>query len=159
MITRITEEQAKYYVPCKEDYAYGGFKDARYYTLTPNEDGWDYVKYYSKLKWTRYEERDDDYDSWVYILGNPLHQNDILKIGHTKHLPDVRAKQISRSTGVALEFEVVFAFNCWNGEGLEKEIHKYLDQYRIRNEREFFKIELVDAIEAIQFLGKRYRKA
>ena len=159
MIIRITEEEAKKYIPCEEDYLNGGYKDPRYYTLTQGEDGWDYVKYYMKRRVGRYSERDVDYDSWVYILTNPLHEKTVLKIGHTKNDPEVRARQISRSTGVPLPYEVAYAFNCFNGEGLEIEVHKYLDQYRIRNEREFFKIELVDAIEAIQFLGKRYRKA
>jgi hypothetical protein len=85
MISRITEEESKQYIPCEEDYLLGEFRDARYYTLTPNEDGWDYVKYFTGRKIGRYNERDTDYDSWVYILTNPLHEKTVLKIGHTKN--------------------------------------------------------------------------
>ena len=158
MITRITEEQAKYYVPCKEDYLLGEFRDARYYILTPNEDGWDYVKYFTGRKIGRYNERDTDYDSWVYILTNPLHEKTVLKIGHTKYRPEIRAKQISRSTGVPLPYEVAYAFNCFNGEGLEIEVHRYLDQYRINNDREFFQLNIEDAKRVIEKLGERYIK-
>ena len=158
MISRITEEESKQYVPCKEDYLLGEFRDARYYTLTPNEDGWDYVKYFTGRKIGRYNERDDDYDSWVYILTNPLHEKTVLKIGHTKYRPEIRAKQISRSTGVPLPYEVAYAFNCFNGEGLEIEVHRYLDQYRINNDREFFQLNIEDAKRVIEKLGERYIK-
>jgi len=159
MITRITEEEAQKYIPCEEDFINGGYKDSRYYTLTPNEDGWDYIKYYMGIKIGRYNEMDIDYDSWVYILTNPLHDKTVLKIGYTKSDPEVRAKQISRSTGVPLPYEVAYAFNCFNGEGLETEIHRYLHQYRINNDREFFQLNIEEAKKVIEKLGKKYTKS
>jgi hypothetical protein len=158
MIKLITEEEAKHYIPCEEDYLNGGYKDPKYYTLTKGDDGWDHVKYYMGRRKGRYNKRDADYDSWVYILTNPLHEKTVLKIGHTKNDPEIRAKQISRSTGVPLPYEVAYAYNCFNGEGLEIEIHRYLNQYRINNDREFFQLNLEDARKVIEELGKRYTK-
>jgi hypothetical protein len=80
----------------------------------------------------------------------------LLKIGYTKNSPEERAKQISNATGVAVPFKVEYVFNCHEGQFLEEEIHKYLDSYRVANNREFFKLELHEACEAITKLGKKY---
>lgn len=39
---------------------------------------------------------------------------------------------------------------------LEREIHKYLKEYRLNNDREFFELTLKQAIDAINFIGKNY---
>jgi len=158
MISYITNEEAKQYIPCEEDYLNGGFKDAKYYTLIPNKDGGDDVIYFVKRKYGRYNEWDTDYDSWVYVLTNPLYEDTVLKIGYTKLTPEERARQLSRLTGIALPFEVAYAFNCFNGEGLETEIHRHLHQYRINDDREFFQLNIEDARKVIEELGKRYTK-
>jgi hypothetical protein len=80
----------------------------------------------------------------------------MLKIGYTKHEPEIRAKQISTSTGVALPYKVEWAFQCFNGERLEREVHEELASYRVNQQREFFDIPLVEAQEAIEKLGKQY---
>jgi len=43
-ISRITPEQAEKFVPCKEDQL---DTPAYYFTLTPEEDGWEKVTYYT----------------------------------------------------------------------------------------------------------------
>jgi hypothetical protein len=80
----------------------------------------------------------------------------LIKIGFTDKTPDKRAKQISRSTGVPLEFNVEYAFKCFNAHALEIELHRYLKGYRINNDREFFQISVDDAKAAITLLGQRY---
>ena len=154
MIKRIEIDEAEQYLACSEDFT-GGFENAVFYTLTPMGDSWDEVTYYTARKKNMYANRTGDYDSWVYILSNPTVPG-MLKIGYTKHLPEVRAQQISNATGVALPYKVEWAFHCFNGENLEGEVHRYLESYRVSTNREFFQIPLEVAQDAVITLGSRY---
>ena len=69
-------------------------------------------------------------DQWVYILSNPTLPG-LLKIGYTKKLPEERAKQISSVTGVALPYKVEWAYKCFNGEMVEREVHHKLKAQRL----------------------------
>ena len=80
----------------------------------------------------------------------------LVKIGFTDKTPDKRAKQVSRATGVPLEFSVAYAFKCFNAHALEIELHRYLKNYRINTDREFFQITVDEVKEAITLLGHRY---
>ena len=80
----------------------------------------------------------------------------LLKIGYTKYDPEVRSKQISRGTGIPLEFKVEWAYKCFNGEEIERETHKFLKSKRISKSREFFRIELEEAKTTIQMIGEKY---
>jgi len=152
---RITIEEAKKYIPCKEDYISKGGGKAEYFTLTPLDDGWEKVTYYTARKLSMYINREGDYDSWVYVLSNAS-QPGLLKIGYTKNTPDERARQISNATGVALPYKVEWAFHCYDGFGLEQEVHHKLDSYRVNNNREFFQISLEEAKKTVEELGERY---
>lgn len=157
MIKRITPDKAKQYISCENDFTAKDNENARYFTLTPSPegDGWEDVTYYTSRKIDLYKGLKKDYDSWVYILSNPATPN-MFKIGHTKQTPNKRAKQISSSTGVALPYEVEWAFHCFNGEGLEKEVHNALEEYRISGNREFFSLPLEEAKSTIELIGQMY---
>ena len=154
-ITRITEEEAQQYIPCSEDFTSKGIENAQFFTFTPIEDGWDKVTYYTARKYNMYANREGNYDSWVYILSNPTMPH-MFKIGYTKNTPDQRARQISNATGVALPYKVEWAFHCFDGFGLEQEVHHKLEAYRVNNNREFFQISLDEAKDTVIELGKRY---
>ena len=150
-IKKISEEQATKYFSQDEDLI---DSPIRFYTLTEDGNGWDKITYYTSRRKDTYANRGKA-DQWVYILSNPALPN-MLKIGYTKNDPETRAKQISASTGVALPYKVEWAFQCFNGEQLEQEVHRELESYRVNQNREFFDIPLVEAQEAIEALGKYY---
>ena len=152
---RITIEEAKQYIPCEDDYVSKGIDKAEFFTLSPLDDGWEKVTYYTARKSNMYANRDGDYDSWVYVLSNAS-QPGLLKIGYTKNTPDERAKQISNATGVPIPYKVEWAFNCYDGFSLEQEVHHKLGKYRVNNNREFFQISLNEAKISIEEIGKRY---
>ena len=154
-LTRITLEEAKQYVSCQDDFSSDGIENAEFFTLTPKEDGWETVTYYTPRKINIYANRNEEYDSWVYVLSNPTLPN-MLKIGYTRNHPEERAQQISSSTGVALPYKVEFAFNCFNGFDLEQQVHRKLRSYRVNNNREFFQISLEEVKKTIEEFGKRY---
>jgi hypothetical protein len=152
----ITEEEAKQYIPCKEDFFN---RPSVYYTLTPDtkpgREHWEIVTYYTAKKRNEYINREGAGTSWVYILSNPSIPG-LYKIGYTKDTPDQRAKEVSRGTGIAMPFVVEWAFQCFDGEMLEHEVHKCLENYRENTRREFFRIDLNEAKKTIEILGKRY---
>lgn len=151
----ITQEKAKQFISLKEDYTGGGLEKAAYFTLTPSDDGWDNVTYYTARKKNIYENRGDG-SQWVYVLSNPTTPG-LLKIGYTSLTPDERAKQVSNATGVALPYKVEWAFKCFDGEQLEGEVHQKLKEYRINNQREFFGVDLETAKKTIELLGENYK--
>tara|TARA_B100000927_G_C16199133_1_gene362756 strand:- start:95 stop:562 length:468 start_codon:yes stop_codon:yes gene_type:complete len=150
-IKKITEDKASLYISKDDDLI---DSPIRFYTITEDEDGWDKITYYTSRRKDTYSNRGKG-DQWVYILSNPSLPN-MIKIGYTKNEPEVRAKQISASTGVALPYKVEWAFQCFNGEQLEQEVHRELETYRVNHQREFFDIPIDEAQEAIVKLGKNY---
>ena len=154
---RITAEEAKEYISCKDDFTSDDIDNAEYFTLTPSSkgDGWEDVTYFTKRPTTMYANRDGDFDSWVYIMSNPSSPG-YYKIGYTKKSPEERAKQISNATGVIVPMVVEWAFHCYNGFALEQEVHHKLDAYRVSNQREFFQISLDEARQTVEEIGSRY---
>jgi hypothetical protein len=152
----ITLEEAEPYIKCKDDYM---GREAAFYTLTPSKgsrwEGWEDVTYYTAKKKDEYLDREGEGNSWVYILSNPSMPG-LYKIGYTKETPEIRAREVSRGTGIAMPFEVEWAFKCFDGESLEYEVHKCLDRYRENSRREFFRIDLNEAKNTIRTLGSRY---
>jgi hypothetical protein len=153
---RITTEEAQEFIPLKENFLDQSVKNAEYFTITPSKqgDGWEDVTYFTARRKNKFSNRGEG-DQWVYVLSNPT-QPGIFKIGYTKLTPDERAKQISAATGVALPYEVTWAFRCFNGEQLEGEVHRALEKYRVNSQREFFQIEFEEAKEIIEKIGKNY---
>jgi len=150
-IKRISIDEAQKYFSIDEDKT-----DApiAFYTRVPEDDEWDKLTYYTSRRKDIYANRDNA-DQWVYILSNPTLPG-LLKIGYTKNEPEVRAKQISASTGVALPYKVEWAFQCFNGEQLEQEVHRELEHYRVNQQREFFDIPINEAKKTIKLIGKNY---
>lgn len=75
---------------------------------------------------------------FIYILKNKSFKDHYLKIGMTTRQPDARVKEISRATGVAEPFDLVFAHQVADCKIAEKEIHKTLSSYRNQKKKEFF---------------------
>lgn len=156
-LNRITIDEAKQFIPLRENYGNTDIEYAKYFTLTPSDegDGWEKVTYYTEKKYGLYADKGNG-DQWVYILSNPT-QPGLLKIGYTKKLPEERAKQISSSTGVALPYKVEWAYQCFNGEMVEREVHHKLKSKRINNNKEFFQVSLEEAKKAINLIGNKFK--
>lgn len=155
----ITPEESEDYIKVEEDNL---DLPARFYTIIPSQDpafsqeeGWDSIVWFTARKKKHFAEGSPDHQ-WVYILKNEAIP-DLLKIGHTDKNPYSRAKELSRSTGVPVDFEVAWAFPCFNSNRLEKEVHSELSYCRCNNRKEFFKIPLDHAIEVIERLGEKYQ--
>jgi hypothetical protein len=154
---RITVEEAKEFIPLKENYGNTDLEYAKHFTLTPSKlgDGWESVTYYTDKKYGLYSDMGEG-DQWVYILSNPSTPG-LLKIGYTKQLPEERCKQISSATGVALPYKVEWAYKCFNGETIERQVHHKLKSHRVNNNKEFFQISLDEAKKVINLIGNKLK--
>jgi hypothetical protein len=147
---RLTHEEAKQFILCSEDY----FNNPpAYYTSYTNDEGWDIITYYTNKKRGVFLGKEGD--EWVYILTNPAIP-DMIKIGYTKLDPFIRASEISKGTGVPLGFEVEWAYRCYKGERIEREVHIYFSDRRVNKQREFFRVSLDEAKNIIEEIGSKY---
>lgn len=79
-------------------------------------------------------ETDEEY---LYILSR-REENEILKIGMTTRDIGRRVKEINNSTGVLYPFSARKIYKVNDCKKAEKLVHSMLNEYRIRDDREFF---------------------
>lgn len=78
-------------------------------------------------------------NEYVYVMSNPSFETDILKIGYSKKHPYARANSLFTS-GLPTPFKIEYVVVAENGLQLEKLIHNYINEFRVNDKREFFKI-------------------
>jgi hypothetical protein len=93
---------------------------------------------------------------YVYVLSNDAYPN-IYKIGSTYGLPEERAEELT-GTGHLTPFKVVGKIKIKSAEYYEKVIHKLLDEYRVKQGREFFKLDLGKIKECLEQVSEISRK-
>ena len=154
-IKSITPEEAEQYISLEDDQL--GLP-AAYFTLTPLEDGWDKVTYYTNRKKHISIPKGLTGAQYIYVLTNETMPG-LVKIGFTKNRPTDRVKQINSATGVAEDFIVEYQYPCFNAHDLEKEIHRYLEAHGLRHnkKKEFFNTTLLEAVAVIEKLGEPYK--
>lgn len=84
----------------------------------------------------------------IYILSNEAMPG-LLKVGFTDRKPEERAREL-HSTGTPAPFVVEFAVEL-SGDTyqIEQRIHRRLQRFRPDRRREFFRIELIDAVQRV----------
>ena len=87
---------------------------------------------------------------YVYILINPSYEG-LVKIGKTTREPEERVKELSAATGVATPFILVYKRLFQDCHTAESNIHTVLTDkgHRVSESREFFRIEITDAINTL----------
>jgi len=81
---------------------------------------------------------------YVYCLTNEAIPK-LVKIGKTARDPQIRAKEISASTGVPTPFVVAWAKKVPDMDKAESALHTSLAEYRLTRRREFFRCSSSDA--------------
>jgi len=76
----------------------------------------------------------------------------LLKIGQTTLDPHERARQLSAATAAATPFHVIYKRWSDDANDAEARVHEILDQYRINDSREFFKVSVYQAVMAIDMV-------
>lgn len=148
----ITPEESQYYIKLSSKY----YHKADAFTRIPDGTGWDDVYYLANaILDPSGAVRPTEY---VYVLVNKSVPN-MVKIGMTTNTPDERARQISAATGVPTPWIPIFSFPCYRSDLLEAEVHDYLAEHRITNNREMFNIDSFTAQKVITELGFKYSTA
>jgi hypothetical protein len=89
---------------------------------------------------------------FVYILRNEAMPG-LLKIGYSVKVPTERVLELF-TTGVPEPFELAYYCLVENADKLEIQVHRDLHAQRHRGGREFFRIELDEAIQSITRLSQ-----
>ena len=144
---RISNEEAQNYVPYERTPL---SPPPTYFSIFEDKDDWQVIKYYTHR--FRQSVSGSNGDQHVYILESSS-MPEMVKIGYTKNDPIERANQLSKSTGVPTPFNVVYSYSCFNGERIEKAVHKHFRKKRVNNQREFFYVTADEAIKIIESLG------
>ncbi len=84
-----------------------------------------------------YDESKDTSEEYIYILSR-REEPDILKIGMTTRNIKKRVNEINSATGVLYPYSARKVYKVKNCHQVEKDIHDILQNYRIREDREFF---------------------
>lgn len=85
---------------------------------------------------------------WIYILTNDGFR-DLLKIGFSDRDPVNRVEELY-TTGVPFPFKLVYSALAADAAYVEKLVHTSLNEYRVNESREFFRITTRLAIERIR---------
>lgn len=80
----------------------------------------------------------------------------LVKIGKTTKSAQERARELSSSTGVATPFHVAYELPVSDCDAAERLLHQRLASRRISSDREFFAIDLREAIERLRQLSEEY---
>ncbi|MFD7863684.1 GIY-YIG nuclease family protein [Streptomyces sp. NPDC059783] len=85
---------------------------------------------------------------FVYVMSNPAMQG-LVKIGFTTQLPEDRAQELSRPTGVPLPFDVAFRALTMRWREVERLVHQRLADQRV-SRKEFFTVSIDDAVQTVR---------
>jgi hypothetical protein len=89
---------------------------------------------------------------YMYVLTNSAFSPDLVKVGYTCGEPQIRARDSASVTGVPQDFTIEYFALSRDVEDVEKLIHPALDEHRINDSREFFRLSVSDAIEKVKSL-------
>lgn len=78
---------------------------------------------------------------YIYIMRQPIHEENIFKIGLTRRSSEQRSKELS-NTSSADKFFIINSYHTKDCIEAEKQIHKELERYRLTSRREFFRCDL-----------------
>ena len=95
-----------------------------------------------------YQEYDDFNGGYIYILSR-REEKELLKIGMTNRNIIKRCQEINSATGVLYPLSPREAFRVTDASIAEKIIHKELDSFRVRADREFFILPYKQAYDII----------
>ena len=85
----------------------------------------------------------------IYILRNSALKSSLVKVGMTTRSSERRAWELSGATGVPARFEVLYEEEVADCELAERLIHRELESFRLRRDREFFDVPLKVAVTSV----------
>lgn len=99
-----------------------------------------------------------DGSGFVYLLTNASMPG-FVKIGMTTRNPAVRAREISSATGVPTAFVLEGYVPTPDAARTERAVHAVIDNRRVSQGREFFRIDVDDAMRVVRHVAEKERLA
>ncbi|HUB86930.1 MAG TPA: DNA translocase FtsK [Verrucomicrobiae bacterium] len=93
---------------------------------------------------------------FIYVLENASMPG-LVKIGRTERSVSERVNELSSHTGVPTGFTVVNEYTVANSVEAERIIHERLSDYRVSDDREFFRMEAEDATDIIESILEKVK--
>jgi hypothetical protein len=93
---------------------------------------------------------------WVYVMRNGALKERVFKVGLSSRFPTERASELTRSTGVFGEFELVYFIHVGDRHAAESEAHRQLAEYRVTRSKEFFNAPLGTILNTLDDVSGRY---
>jgi hypothetical protein len=93
--------------------------------------------------------KDEPGAGWVYILST-RELRDLLKIGMTTRTVESRVQEINGATGIAIPLGVRRCWRVSDPKQAERLVHTALFDYRLRDDREFFKADFAVAAPIVE---------
>jgi hypothetical protein len=93
--------------------------------------------------------REEEDAGWIYLLSTRQSKT-LLKIGMTARSVEQRVQEINSVTGVVIPFGVRRCWRVRSPARAEKQVHRALSEFRIRDDREFFEAEFMQIVTTIQ---------
>jgi hypothetical protein len=90
---------------------------------------------------------------YLYALTNPSLPG-MVKIGSTRRSPDARAEELSRHSGVPTPFVVKYSVSVSDCSAIELAVHRRLAAYRVSERREFFRIDVAQAVQVLEEIAQ-----
>ncbi|HYD81583.1 MAG TPA: GIY-YIG nuclease family protein [Paucimonas sp.] len=84
---------------------------------------------------------------YLYILENPALRQNFLKIGLTTVDPNDRARGLSKSSSIPLNFKLRYSVTVSDVKVAESRAHLMLDEFRVNPQKEFFCLSLKKAMQ------------
>ena len=89
---------------------------------------------------------------YLYALTSAQYPG-LVKIGFTTKHPIARTRELSRPTGILTPFHLAYYRDFDDCPSAEAVIHQQLDDLRVSPDREFFKMDLKEAVDVIDRLA------
>lgn len=109
--------------------------------------------YYSNSKGITKIEQVENFDGenagYIYIMRQPVHEENIFKVGLTKRNTEQRKKELS-NTSSPDKFFIINSYHTKDCIAAEKQVHGKLEKYRLTSRREFFRCDLRTIMEACE---------
>ena len=108
-----------------------------------------FTKYLNNyLSFSPNREEDCEY---IYILSR-REEKELLKIGMTTRNIEKRIKEINSATGIVYPLSPRAVWRVKDGKTSERLIHEALQEFRLRNDREFFLLPFGEACKKIEYI-------
>ena len=86
---------------------------------------------------------------WIYACSNSSFVDPVYKIGQSSRPPDARVAELSGSTSVYGEFELVYFVHVSDRNLAEGQTHSALEDHRVNPGKEFFRAPLPVIVKAM----------